>query len=345
MDGLHITDATVRFGGTTAVDHVTLAIPGGTVLAVLGPSGCGKSTLLRAVCGLEDLSSGSVSYDGDDLAAVPTYRRGFALMFQDGQLFAHADVAANVAYGMRRKGIRGTELDGEVERLLELVGLGGYGRRRPATLSGGEQQRVALARALAARPRLLLLDEPLSALDRSLRERLAADLRAILVETGTTAMLVTHDHDEAFTVADRMAVMLRGRIVQEGPTAQVWQSPADPEVAEFLGYDTVLDPEAAALLGLSLPAGERIALGRSALRLDPAGPITATVVRAAAARGGIHLEVRIPGLPQLPAVGDLTTPPSPGSQVRLRVDPAGTAALDPAQPPPAQSPVGGKTGR
>lgn len=330
--GLQITDATVRFGATLAVDDVTLAIPAGTVLAVLGPSGCGKSTLLRAVCGLEVLAAGSVSYDGADLQAVPTYRRGFALMFQDGQLFAHTDVAANVAYGMRRKGIRGTELAAEVQRLLELVGLSGYERRRPSTLSGGEQQRVALARALAARPRLLLLDEPLSALDRSLRERLAADLRAILVETGTTAMLVTHDHDEAFTVADRMAVMLRGRIVQEGPTAQVWQSPVDPEVAEFLGYDTVLDPDGAARLGVDLPDGERIALGRSALRLDPAGPIAATVLRAAAARGGIHLEVQIPGLPPMPAVGDLTAPPPPGSDVRLRVDPAGTAHLSGGHP-------------
>ncbi|HOR16865.1 MAG TPA: ATP-binding cassette domain-containing protein, partial [Dermatophilaceae bacterium] len=202
---LSISRVSVSFGATRAVDDVSLEVPSGTVMAILGPSGCGKSSLLRAVAGLEPLASGSVSFDGADLVRVPTHRRGFAMMFQDGQLFGHLDVAGNVGYALARKGIRGSQARTEVDRLLELVGLAGYAARRPTTLSGGEGQRVALARALAARPRLLLLDEPLSALDRSLRERLATDLRHVLTETGTTAMMVTHDHGDAFTVADRTA--------------------------------------------------------------------------------------------------------------------------------------------
>jgi len=225
----------VSFGATRAVDDVSLEVPSGTVMAILGPSGCGKSSLLRAVAGLEPLASGSVSFDGSDLVGVPTHRRGFAMMFQDGQLFGHLDVAGNVGYALARKGIRGGQARTEVGRLLELVGLAGYAARRPSTLSGGEGQRVALARALAAQPRLLLLDEPLSALDRSLRERLATDLRHVLTETGTTAMMVTHDHGDAFTVADRTAIMRAGRLVQQGATAEVWAHPVDADTAHFLG--------------------------------------------------------------------------------------------------------------
>lgn len=210
--GLHLDDVTVRFGALTAVDGVDLRLPRGRVLAVLGPSGCGKSTLLRAVAGLEQLSAGRVSWDGEDLRDVPTHRRGFAMMFQDGQLFGHLSVARNVGYALRLRGLRGSELRTEVDRLLELVGLSGRGDDDPLTLSGGQQQRVALARALGARPRLLLLDEPLSALDRDLRERLAGDLRTVLTETGTTAILVTHDHGEAEVVADETIRMTQGRV-------------------------------------------------------------------------------------------------------------------------------------
>ncbi|WP_237770127.1 ABC transporter ATP-binding protein [Ornithinimicrobium sp. CNJ-824] len=221
---LELRDVTVRFGALAAVSSVSLSVAEGDVLAVIGPSGCGKSTLLRAVAGLEPLAAGSVVWDGHDLAGVPTHERGFALMFQDGQLFNHASVAENIAYALRLRGLGRASRRGRVEELLELVGMQGYADRRPSTLSGGQQQRVALARSLAADPALLLLDEPLSALDRSLRDRLAGDLREILVQTGTTAVMVTHDHDEAFTVADRMAVMLEGEIAQEGPTGEVWRA-------------------------------------------------------------------------------------------------------------------------
>lgn len=253
--GLAVRDLVVRYPGqdapgVTAVDGVSLDVPAGQVLALLGPSGCGKSSLLRAVAGLEPPTAGQVRWAGQDLRAVPLHRRGFGLVFQDGQLFPHRDVAGNVGYGLR-----GTDRATRarwVADLLDLVGLPGYADRPVATLSGGERQRVALARSLAPSPRLLLLDEPLSALDRSLRERLADDLRRVLVATGTTALFVTHDQDEAFTVADRVAVMAAGRLRQVDTPEALWRRPATREVAEFLGYRTFL---AAAGDGVGAVAG------------------------------------------------------------------------------------------
>lgn len=243
--GLAVRDLVVRYPGqgapgVTAVDGVDLDVPAGQVLALLGPSGCGKSSLLRAVAGLEPPTAGQVRWAGQDLRAVPVHRRGFGLVFQDGQLFPHRDVAGNVGYGLRGDD-RATRAR-RVAELLDLVGLPGYADRPVATLSGGERQRVALARSLAPSPRLLLLDEPLSALDRSLRERLADDLRRVLVTTGTTALFVTHDQDEAFTVADRVAVMAAGRLRQVDTPEALWRRPVTREVAEFLGYRTFLEP-------------------------------------------------------------------------------------------------------
>ncbi len=321
---------TVTFGAVTAVDDVSLSLGRGSVLAVLGPSGCGKSTLLRAVAGLEPVHSGTVRFDGADLAGVPTHRRGFALMFQDGQLFPHRSVAGNVGYPLRLRRRPKAEVAARVAELLDLVGLPAYGDRSPATLSGGERQRVALARALAVRPRLLLLDEPLSALDRGLRERLAADLREILRAEGTTAVLVTHDHDEAFTVADRMAVMRRGRVVQQGTLDAVWRSPADAETARFLGYARVLDPGAAERLGLG--AGRPVALRRSALRVDAAGPLRGRVVEARATPERTRLVVEVDGLGALDAVADTAHAVRAGETVPLRVVPQRTAALSPDAP-------------
>ncbi len=221
---LELEHVSVAFGTTIAVDDVSLEVMHGEVLAILGPSGSGKSTLLRAIAGLE-ISTGSIRWEGEDLAKVPVHKRGFALMFQDGQLFPHLDVAGNVAYSKK----------GNVTELLALVGLAGFEKRRVTDLSGGEQQRVALARALAASPRLLLLDEPLSSLDRELRERLAVDLRSILRETHTTAIMVTHDQSEAAVVADRVAIMDEGRMLQLGTMTQLRRKPASDRVARFLG--------------------------------------------------------------------------------------------------------------
>jgi thiamine transport system ATP-binding protein len=324
-------DLTVRFGpGRPAVDDVSLDLPTGEVLAVLGPSGCGKSTLLRAVAGLEALDAGSVSYDGRDLAGTPTHKRGFALMFQDGQLFPHQSVAGNVGYPLRLRHAPRAVVARRVAELLELVGLPDTEDRSTTHLSGGERQRVALARALAVEPRLLLLDEPLSALDRGLRERLAHDLRDILVAAGTTALLVTHDQEEAFAVADRMALMRAGRVVQAGTLDEVWRTPVDAEAARFLGYATVLEGDAArAVLGGR--AGGPVALRRSALRVDAAGSLRGRVESARATPDQVRLTVAVDGAGVLPAVADLPTgggvAVAVGQEVLLVVDLTRTAPV------------------
>ncbi len=325
--GLRVSDLAVRFGDTVAVDHVDLEVPSGSVVAVLGPSGCGKSTLLRAVAGLEVPASGTVSYDGHDLAGTPTHRRGFALMFQDGQLFEHLDVAANISYPLRLRHSPGhlgrADRGARVAELLELVGLEGYEDRAPATLSGGERQRVALARALAVDPRLLLLDEPLSALDRGLRERLATDLHDILRKAGATAMLVTHDQEEAFAVADRMAVMREGRIVQSGTLDEVWRQPADGWTAQFLGYATVLTGDRARVLReLTAPTAtwQAVALRRSALRVEAAGPLVATVEEARVTPDQIRVQLDVAAVGSLPAVADPGTDVRVGAQVHVSID-------------------------
>jgi thiamine transport system ATP-binding protein len=326
---LSVDHLSVRFGATVAVDDVSLSLDSGQILAVLGPSGCGKSTLLRAVAGLEQATAGGVAYDGQDLAGVPTHKRGFALMFQDGQLFDHQTVAGNVGYPLRLRHESRRAVAARVEELLELVGLDGYGGRPPATLSGGERQRVALARALAVRPRLLLLDEPLSALDRTLRERLAVELREILVGAGTTALLVTHDHDEAFAVADRMALMRSGRLVQEGTLDQVWSAPADPEAARFLGYATVLEGQRAARLldAAGAPPGRAIALRRSALRVQPGGALTGVVTEARVTPEQTRVVVDVEGFGLLDAVADVPLVVPVGETVDLAVDLARIAPL------------------
>lgn len=238
---LTLADATVRFGGRAVLDGVGLAVDEHEIVCVLGPSGSGKSTLLRAVAGLQELDGGQVLLDGRDQRGVPAHKRGVGLMFQDHQLFPQRDVAGNVAFGLRMHGASRGEQADRVAELLELVGLPGAQRRAVASLSGGEQQRVALARALAPRPRLLMLDEPLGQLDRSLRERLVVELRELFDELGTTVLAVTHDQGEAFALADRVVVMRDGRIAQSGTPLEVWRQPADEFVARFLGFDNVVD--------------------------------------------------------------------------------------------------------
>jgi thiamine transport system ATP-binding protein len=326
---LALRDVTVRYGDTAAVDDVSLDLASGQVLAVLGPSGCGKSTLLRAVAGLEPLASGSIAWDGADLAGTPTHKRGFALMFQDGQLFAHLTVARNVAYALRLRRTPSARVTARVRELLDLVGLSGYDDRLPGTLSGGERQRVALARALAVEPRLILLDEPLSALDASLRERLAGDLRSILHDAGTTALLVTHDHEEAFAMADRLAVMRGGHVVQHGAIDEVWREPVDEETALFLGYARVLRDAAAhrVLDAAALPSAYAVALRRSALVVDDAGSLHAVVESARVTPELVRLVVRVEGVGIVDAVAPLGGRVAPGDQVSLRVDVTRLAVL------------------
>jgi thiamine transport system ATP-binding protein len=325
---LSLRQVSVAYDGVPAVDDVSFDLADGSLLAVLGPSGSGKSTVLRALAGLEPLTHGSIAWDGRDLAGVPTHKRGFALMFQDGQLFGHLTVARNVGYPLRLQ--RARHAEARVEELLDLVGLQGYGDRLPATLSGGERQRVALARSLAVEPRMLLLDEPLSALDAELRERLGGDLRRILREAGTTALMVTHDHEEAFAVADRIAVLRAGRLVQEGDISEVWRAPADPATALFLGYARVLDGEPAArvLEAVGQPAAQ-VAVRRSALFVDDRGPLVGAVVSARATPVQVRLVVDVDGIGDLDAVARLDQHPAVRERVRLGVDSTRIAVIGP----------------
>ena len=333
---LTIRDLQVAYDDVPAVRGVSLTVPDGQVLAVLGPSGCGKSTLLRGVAGLEQ-ASGEVAWDGEDVSRLPTHRRGFALMFQDGQLFDHLTVARNVGYALRlrrRGGAGRAEERRRVEELLALVGLEGYADRLPRTLSGGERQRVALARSLAHEPRLLLLDEPLSALDAGLRRRLALELRQILADSGSTAVMVTHDHEEAFTVADRLAVMRDGLLVQEGPIDEVWRAPVDAETALFLGYARVLRGSAATTVLEAAESTDRaadgtsaVAVRRSALRVEDTGALTGRVRSLRSTPEQQRLEVEVAGVGVVDAVASLDRRTAPGEDVALAVDVTRLAVL------------------
>ena len=226
----------------------TFGVDTGEIVCLLGPSGCGKSTLLRIIAGLEEPDDGTVVFDGVDQAGVPVHLRNFGLMFQDYALFPHLTVAENVAFGLRMQNWSADRTALRVREMLAVVGLSGYENRRVTELSGGEQQRVALARSLAPDPRLLMLDEPLGALDRTLREQLMNDLRVILKRVGVTTIYVTHDQEEAFAVADRVMILQArldlgegGRIVQSGPPEDVYRHPATAYVARFLGFRNLLD--------------------------------------------------------------------------------------------------------
>lgn len=231
----------VNYGELAAVKDISLTVATGEIVALLGGSGSGKSSLLRAVLGLEPLAAGEIFWDTEALDLLPVHQRGIGMMFQDGQLFEHYNVAGNIAYGLRGASWRDKAKRAvRVAELLQLVGLAGFQDRRVSQLSGGQQQRVALARSLAPAPRVLLLDEPLSALDRGLREHLVAELRQLLKATNTTALYVTHDQDEAFAVADRVAVLADGELLQVDPPRQLWRQPKSVAVAEFLGYGPFL---------------------------------------------------------------------------------------------------------
>ncbi len=280
--GLSVRGLAVAYGDLHAVDGVDLDVAAGEIVALLGASGSGKSSLLRAVAGLEDVADGDVAWDRRSMVRVPVHRRGFGLMFQDGQLFEHRDVGGNIAYGLI--GLPRARRDERVREMLELVGLPGFEQRRVTTLSGGQAQRVALARALAPAPRLLLLDEPLSALDRALREQLATDVRAILREGGTTALYVTHDQDEAMTVADRVGVMESGRLLRLDTPQRLWTDPGSSKVARFLGFDVVGD--------LALAPGALCVVGETGVRGGPEEMrLSATVLASRLRRGQWEVEV------------------------------------------------------
>ncbi len=232
---LRIAAVTKRFGNFVAVDAVTLDLAAGEFFALLGPSGCGKTTLLRMLAGFEAPDAGAILLDGTDLVPVLPHRRPVNMMFQNYALFPHLCVADNVAFGLRRAGLPKPEIAARVAEMLALVRLEGFERRKPDQLSGGQRQRVALARALARRPRLLLLDEPMAALDKKLRQSTQAELKEVQRRLGTTFIIVTHDQEEAMTVADRIGVMDRGRLVQVGSPRELYETPASRWIAGFVG--------------------------------------------------------------------------------------------------------------
>jgi putrescine transport system ATP-binding protein len=229
------------FGGVKAVNDVSIDIARGEIFALLGSSGCGKTTLLRMLAGFETPTSGRIVLAGQDLGTTPPYERPINMMFQSYALFPHLSVWDNIAFGLRRDGMPADKTAERVEAMLKLVQLGKYAKRKPHQLSGGQQQRVALARSLAKRPQLLLLDEPLGALDKKLREETQIELVNIIEEVGVTCVMVTHDQEEAMTMASRIAVMSEGRILQVGAPADIYETPATRFVADFIGNVNLMD--------------------------------------------------------------------------------------------------------
>jgi ABC-type Fe3+/spermidine/putrescine transport system ATPase subunit len=330
---LEVIGVSKTFDNHTAVEGVSLALAEGEVLALLGPSGSGKSTLLSVVAGLEAPDAGDIRWAGESVRETPVHQRGFGLMFQDYALFPHLNVARNVGFGLRMQGRPRDEVGAMTHEALRLVGLAGFEGRSVTTLSGGEQQRVALARALAPRPRLLMLDEPLGALDRALRERLLEELRGILRGLKQTAIYVTHDQEEAFALADRVLILRAGRVMQAGTPAEVYARPASRFVAEFLGHKNVLParlerrgggvvamtPAGEAAVGAPAEAvipsqahvivrGEQVRMA-GASEADWVGVLLAKSFRGSrnVARvkvGEAELTVEFPAVEQLPAVGE-----------------------------------------
>jgi ABC-type Fe3+/spermidine/putrescine transport system ATPase subunit len=334
---LRLENLTKRFDGTTAVDRLSLSLERGEMLALLGPSGSGKTTALRLLAGFETPDAGEVWVEGEDVTTVEPVARRFGMVFQHYALFPHLDVGENVAFGLESLGVRGGELEQRVARALALVDLAGFEHRRIAQLSGGQQQRVALARALAPEPRVLLLDEPLSNLDPSLRERTRREIRELIRRVGITTVLVTHEQDEAFDLGDRVAVLRQGRLEQVGSPEDLYAVPASPFVAEFVGRSSRIAvrvlgrtergvrvslegvewelTDGASPLGPFPPEGDALMVVRpEALRLmaPAAGAISGTVAErrfigaaslfTVATDGGVKLEVT--GPPRSVSAGD-----------------------------------------
>jgi thiamine transport system ATP-binding protein len=310
---LRVDGVRVRFDGDAALDDASLEVSSGETVTVLGPSGSGKTTLLRVVAGLQVPDVGRVVLDGEDLAGVPPHRRGVGLVFQDHALFPHRNVAENVGFGLRMRGDDPQAIAKRVRELLELVGLAGFERRTVGTLSGGEQQRVALARALATEPRLLLLDEPLGSLDRRLRDRLLEDLARLFDELDVTALYVTHDHTEAFTLGDRVAVMRHGRVVQVATPDELWAGPVDEDTARFLGIANVD--------GGGIVRPEAVAVRPAVARGD------GTVETAVRVGPLVRLRVRLDDGRVLEAAMVSLEHPRSGDRVDVEVDPQGIVRL------------------
>jgi putative spermidine/putrescine transport system ATP-binding protein len=261
---IRLTELTKLFGSVRAVNRVSLSIEPGSMVALLGPSGCGKTTILRMIAGLVEPHAGEIFLDGRPITRVPVHRRNIGMLFQNYALFPHMNVAENIAFGLETRGVKRAAAAQRVTEALQLVQLAGYEERMPSQLSGGQQQRVALARALVVEPALLLLDEPLGALDKSLRQSMQVELRALQRRLGITTVMVTHDQDEALTMSDRIVIMREGRIEQIGDPAEVYRHPASRFTASFLGaanfFRGRVTGNAGGTLTVAVPQGPLISL-------------------------------------------------------------------------------------
>ncbi|MGE4244425.1 MAG: ABC transporter ATP-binding protein [Parvibaculaceae bacterium] len=315
MDAARKVFRTPEGGIVTPLDGISLSVRGNEFLTLLGPSGCGKTTLLKSIAGFEDFDSGELYLEGRPMSGVPPYRRPFNTVFQNYALFPHMNVADNVGYGLDVSGTAKAERKARVGEILGLVGLAGLERRMPRQLSGGQQQRVALARALVNRPRVLLLDEPLSALDRKLRQSMQIELKKLQHTVGITFLFVTHDQEEALTMSDRIAVMDQGRILQLGTPSEIYDTPASRFVAEFIGTSNIFTghyrraasgvPEVVTASGMTISVGDTgLAEGESvdvvlrpehlALSGDASAPYLSTTIEDAVFVGSdIHLHGRL----------------------------------------------------
>jgi spermidine/putrescine transport system ATP-binding protein len=344
---VRLVEVTKRFDSVVAVDDVSLDVDHGRFFALLGPSGCGKTTTLRMIGGFEEPSSGRIFLGERDVIGLPPYRRDVNTVFQSYALFPHLSIFENIAFGLRRTGVRGDDLRKRVDEALELVALPGFGARKPKQLSGGEQQRVALARALVNHPRVLLLDEPLGALDLKLRKQMQLELKRIQHEVGITFIHVTHDQEEAMTMADSIAVMNGGRIEQLGAPEELYERPLTAFVAGFLGVSnllpaTVEGPDAVRLDdGTVVTAKANGHAGRVAAGVRPekialgekggANRLAGTVVETAYIGVATQLVVKTPaGTVQVFAqnIDSGTRVPAPGSPVTLSWSPESTFVVE-----------------
>lgn len=352
---LEVRNLANRYQGQPFIRDLGFSLRRGEILALLGPSGSGKTTLLRQIAGLATPDEGSVVFAGRDMADIPPHRRRFGMMFQDYALFPHKNVRQNVAFGLEMQHWPAERMAARVDSLLDLVGLGGFGERQIDELSGGERQRVALARSLAPEPELLLLDEPLGSLDRSLRDRLAGDIRAILKQLGITAIFVTHDQAEAFTVADRIAVLHHGQLQQFDTPEGLYRRPASVTVARFLGFTNLLAgrlDDSGCFHGpfgrLPVPGGGQAREATLLLRPEAArllgaeaggagGPqLTGTVIARFFQGGSYRLTLQC-GDTRLAFDLPIDPPPPGEGRIDLVLLPAGLIVLERETPPPGQS--------